>query len=139
MKKNRQFIRHPTDIPIELWCVVKSCGEYKKNLKNISLGGVAFKSTRNWQPGTIIGFCIPQIDPNFKTTGRVVWCHKKTTRFEIGVEILEPNDVFQIRMVEQVCQIEHYRKMLEQQGRKLSSEDAATEWINRYGAQFPLI
>lgn len=55
MKKNRQFIRHPIDIPIELWCVVESCGECKKRLSNVSLGGLAFKSDKNCQPGTIIG------------------------------------------------------------------------------------
>jgi len=139
MKKKRRFIRHPTDIPIELWCVITSCDKYKTNLKNLSLGGLAFKSTVNWQPGTIIGFRIPQVDPNFETTGRVVWCHQKTTHFEIGVEILEFNDVFKTRMIEQICQIEHYRNRLEQQGRKLSSEEAATEWISRYGARFPPI
>lgn len=138
MKKNRQFIRHPTEIPIELWCMAKSCHECKKRLSNISLGGLAFESGTNWQPGTIIGIRIPLVDPSFKTTARVVWCHKKTTRFEIGVELTEPNDAFRTRMVEQICQIEHYRKTLELQGRMLNIEDAATEWISHYAAEFPL-
>jgi protein-tyrosine phosphatase len=140
LKKNRQFIRHPTEIPIELWCMAKSCRECKR-LSNVSLGGLAFESGINcWQPGTIIGIRIPQIDPSFKTTGRVVWCHKKTIGFgfEIGVELTEPNDAFRTRMVEQICQIEHYRTTLELQGRKLNIEDAAIEWISYYAAEFPL-
>jgi hypothetical protein len=41
-------------------------------------------------------------------------------------------------MVEQICFIEHYKnEMLETQGRKLTSEQAAAEWIENYGADFP--
>ena len=40
-------------------------------------------------------------------------------------------------MVEQVCQIEHYRQaVLRQEGRALDGEAAAPEWIARYAADF---
>ena len=41
-------------------------------------------------------------------------------------------------MVEQVCPIEQYRhEMLKNEGRTLSSEEAALEWIQKYAPQFP--
>ncbi len=43
-------------------------------------------------------------------------------------------------MVEQVCYIEDYRRfVLMHEGRELSQEDAASEWIAKYAAQFPAI
>lgn len=43
-----------------------------------------------------------------------------------------------MRMIEQICHIEHYRKEVErQEGRRLSSQDAADEWISRYAGDFP--
>ncbi|MDY6992513.1 MAG: hypothetical protein SVR94_07890 [Pseudomonadota bacterium] len=50
---------------------------------------------------------------------------------------MQTNDAFRSRMLEQVCQIEKYRQSLEQQGRTISIEEAAMEWISRYAAEFP--
>jgi hypothetical protein len=42
-------------------------------------------------------------------------------------------------MVEQVCHIEEYKQaMLRIEQRKLTSQQAAREWIDKYAAQFPL-
>ncbi|MBA1333327.1 pilus assembly protein PilZ, partial [Candidatus Endoriftia persephone str. Guaymas] len=39
---------------------------------------------------------------------------------------------------EQVCQIEQYKQqILEQDGRKLSGEEAAMEWIENFADRFP--
>jgi hypothetical protein len=41
-------------------------------------------------------------------------------------------------MVEQVCYIENYKKMVYQtEGRQLTTEEAAMEWIGKYASQFP--
>jgi len=41
-------------------------------------------------------------------------------------------------MVEQVCSIESYQKKIyETEGRRLTTEQAAMEWIAKYAAQFP--
>lgn len=50
---------------------------------------------------------------------------------------MDTNNAFKARMVEQVCQIKKYHQTLEQQGRVLSIEEAAMEWISRYAADFP--
>jgi hypothetical protein len=41
-------------------------------------------------------------------------------------------------MVEQICHIEHYkREVAEREGRELSGQQAAKEWIAKYAASFP--
>jgi len=135
-EEKRRFIRHPTQIPIEVSCMNKSICKCKR-LSNISLGGLAFKSNQNWQLGTLIGIRIPLIDPLFETKGQVVWCQQSPAYFDVGVEVMDKDEVFKVRMVEQVCQIEQYRKSLKKQdGRNLSIEEAATEWISHYAADF---
>jgi len=42
-----------------------------------------------------------------------------------------------MRMIEQACHIEHYRKVWSEKGRQLSAEEAAKEWIEQYAAAFP--
>jgi len=134
--ESRQFIRHPTDIPIEveLRTVVATHREY---LHDISAGGLCFASRVSLAPGTPIRIRIPLVRPLFECEGRVVWCEGRETHYDIGVAFVQASE-FRLRMVEQVCHIEHYkREMLEQQGRRLTSEEAALEWISKYAADFP--
>lgn len=50
---------------------------------------------------------------------------------------MNTNDTFTARMLEQIWQIINYQNRLEQEGRVLSIEEAAFEWIDRYAALFP--
>ena len=50
---------------------------------------------------------------------------------------MNTNDAFTARMLEQIWQIMNYQNRLEQEGRVLSIEEAALEWIDRYAAHFP--
>ena len=46
--------------------------------------------------------------------------------------------MFKLRMVEQICQIEHYRlTVLSDEGRVISSEQAAHEWVIEHASDFP--
>jgi hypothetical protein len=133
----RKFIRHPSDIPIEVQLeeVVSDPVEY---LRDISLGGLSFHSRIPLQPNERIRIRIPLVRPRFETPGRVVWCRPSGNHYDVGVEFIDPNDLSKVRMVEQICHIEHYKKKrLEEEGRILTSEEAALEWIEKYAAQFP--
>lgn len=50
---------------------------------------------------------------------------------------MNTNDTFTARMLEQIWQIINYQNRLEQEGRVLSIDEAAFEWIDRYAAHFP--
>jgi len=133
----RNFIRHPSTIPIDfnLEELVTEGGEH---LKNVSFGGLSFNSKHELATGAIISLKIPLLQPVFEAAGRVSWCHPENDQFEIGIEFLDKDDMFRARMVEQVCHIEQYRQdVLKREGRKLSGEEAAMEWIQKYAPEFP--
>jgi hypothetical protein len=135
---HRQFFRHPTDIPIEISIPEKQFVK-RKQLHNISLGGIAFKASCYWESETVVKIRIPCVKPPFEAAGKVVWCQQQGEFFYVGVEFLQQEDNFRARMVEQICSIEQYRHQQTAQGRKLSSEEAAMEWINRYAADYPAL
>ena len=135
----RKYVRHPTDIPIvyeyDLSAPATSDAEH---LKNISFGGLAFEAGVGVEKGAIVSVTIPLVDPEFHIRCRVAWCKRADGRFDVGVEFIEPDKLFKARMVEQVCQIEHYkREILRSEGRVLTGEQAALEWIKTYAADFP--
>ena len=136
--KSRKFIRHPTDIPVRwsLGAIVPPGGEH---LRNISEGGLAFESHHEIPVGSTIEIHIPVAHPEVSLNGEVVWCHPvEDDRFEVGVRFTDAGQHFKMRMVEQVCHIEQYKKdMLENEYRTLTSEEAAMEWIKRYAEDFP--
>ena len=137
--KERKYARHPTDIPIEvdydLSGVVADKVDY---LNNVSFGGLSFQSLKDLEIGAVINISIPLVKPVCHIRGRVVWCKPANEHFDVGVEFIEPERIFKARMVEQVCHIEHYkREMLEKEGRHLTGEEAALEWIKKFAADFP--
>jgi hypothetical protein len=137
--KEREYVRHPTDIPIEvdydLSGIVADKVDY---LSNVSFGGLSFQSLKNLETGAVINISIPLVKPVFHIRGRVVWCKRANEHFDVGVEFIEPERIFKARMVEQVCHIEHYKKeVLEEEGRHLTGEEAALEWIKKFAADFP--
>lgn len=133
----RVFIRHPSDIPIEIMTSSAIAAEIP-HLRNVSLGGLCCKSTRFLQRGLPIMIRIPLITPPFEAQGKVVWCYRKSEAFELGIQFVETRDLFKVRMIEQICYIENYKqRVLAQEGRVLSSADAAFEWIGKYASAFP--
>lgn len=133
----REYIRHPADIPIEFQQDSPALSQ-NETLANIGQGGLAFHSHTALAAGTVILIRITLRQPAYQARARVAWCHPSDAGFDVGVELLDPDDVFRSRMIEQLCHIEHYRQMvLRTQGRQLSGQEAALEWISKFAAQFP--
>lgn len=137
---NRAFIRHPIEIPIEV--SAQSEPEHSESLRNLSFGGLSFGADQPYEPGTLLGICIQAPEHPVQLAARVAWCHHNpgtacNHRYEIGVAFEDSLDAFRIRMVEQVCQIERYRlAVLGCEGRSLTTEEAAREWIERHAENF---
>lgn len=133
----RQFIRHPVSIPIEVRAGEHAGGELH-HAGNLGLGGLEFNSDSEIELGSLVEVRIPIIEPAFATCGRVAWCHRMGNTFQLGVQFLDVDEAYRTRMVEQVCHIEEYRRSVQRiEGRELSAEEAAFEWIHRFAAQFP--
>lgn len=132
----REFIRHPAGIPVEI--VPRDATDVHIDLLvNLSYGGIAFHSLTEFVLGQNVEINITCVTPPFKVQALVKWCHQEGDGFDVGVKFTDPNDQFRARMVEQVCYIEQYKNEMQKQGRKLTGEQAAMEWIQRYANKFP--
>lgn len=131
----RRFIRHPTEFPILVVSMDSSDGD-EATLCDISQGGLACSLQRELKPGESVALGIPSLQQDYKISGLVVRCRRYSDGYRIGIQFKDETESFKSKMVEQVCQIEHFRRELCREGRDLDSETAAREWIERYGSQF---
>lgn len=133
----RSYIRHPSDIPIE-FCQDAVAAVETRNLRDVSRGGLSFISSTPLELGTVIRVRIGHVEPAFEALCSVSWCRRHEGHYLIGVKFLDAQDVYRARLVEQVCHIEHYKNLVfEREGRVLSGEQAAREWILKYAKDFP--
>lgn len=134
----RRYIRHPSDIPIEI-IQQRSNGLSTENLMNVSLGGLSFQSKTPYTLGNHLKIMISAVTPAYEAVAKVRWCDdQEDGSYEIGVELLNENDVFKTRMVEQVCHIAHYKRQVYlTEGRELTGSEAASEWIVKFAHDFP--
>lgn len=109
-----------------------------QTLTNVSLGGLSFQSHQALEIDKKVRVSVPVLDGDNSVVGTVVWCEPAKNGFEIGLEFESSQEIFRLRMIEQICHIEHYRKeVMLTEGRELSTNEAAKEWISRYAGDFP--
>lgn len=132
----RHFLRHPSDMPVEL-VQRKHAFLPRQRLNNISLGGVACNSSKGFRKGTAVELRIPLLGDQARYPGVVAWCRKRAEDYLVGIAFIDEDTLFRARMVEQVCQIEHYRHQRERElGEDLPVELVAREWIALHAAEF---
>ena len=136
----RSYIRHPADIPLVYSLYGQPAQVHRETLKDVSRGGLCFRLDENLVPGSRVRIRIDAVEPPFEVEGIVAWCHPRGERFEVGVRFEDSASSYSLRMVEQVCHIKQYRLDVERsQGRRLSSDQAAREWIASYARDFPAL
>ncbi len=136
----RQYIRHPSEMPIQYQLNndrAKNKRRFQK-LHDISSGGLSFHTDHKIEPGNILHIEIEVRPPPFSADGVVVWCQKENDGYQVGLQFESSDVEFSLRMIEQLCYIEQYRnEIMQKEGRYLSSEKAAAEWISQFAANFP--
>lgn len=141
----RKYIRHPADVPIQVSLELvgdDTDDSADETLTNLSLGGLSFISGKPLEILATVRVSIPVLEQEQEQesylTGKVVWCEKSGDGFEIGLQFEGKSDLYRLRMIEQICHIEHYRKQIKlAEGREISPEEAAREWISKYADEFP--
>lgn len=87
--------------------------------------------------GCLVDIDIPSVSPAYHGSGEVVWCESRGGLFEVGLKFTDSEEAFKSRMIQQICQIEHYKKaVFEHEGRVLDGNQAAREWIEKYASTF---
>jgi hypothetical protein len=130
------YIRHPNDIPAQ----ISLCSQNILSSNTASHSGkigISLSTEHFYAIGTALEISIK--DPAFKASGHATWCiPERDGSFRTGLVFDDPATAYAVRMIEQICHIEQYRKKIkDDEGRALSSEDAAHEWIVRFAKDFP--
>ncbi|WP_152909266.1 PilZ domain-containing protein [Mariprofundus ferrooxydans] len=133
----RSFIRHPVEIPIQIY-PQSSPLLSDVQVRDVGKGGISFRTNVALMPGAMLILAIPHVHPPFKETCTVCWSQEEADGFEVGVSFKDQQGLFKARLVEQVCQIENYRKQEVSRGRQITPEEAAREWIAKYAVEFGL-
>lgn len=138
-EERRQYISHPSNIPITYSTLTGAQRTHEKHLlHNISLGGLCFETHEYLERGISVMIRIALVQTIFEENAIVVWSRKVNDHYEVGVQFQDKDSRFRARIVEQVCHIEQYkRNVFVEEGRNLSGEEAAREWITKYAARFP--
>jgi hypothetical protein len=133
----REFLRHTVHVPLEVERVAGAPPLAEESV-NVGVGGLAFLSRACPAVGDVLLLRIPTVAPPFQAQARVAWCRPEGGKYLVGVQFLDSRAAFRSRMVQQVCSIENYRREVEQrEGRKLDTQQAAAEWIEKYAGRFP--
>ncbi len=134
----RQHAREATSLPVEVTLDNRQTDQIDKDqITNVSLGGLCFVANQDVAIGTRVKVKFPILNQICGLAGKVVWCHKSNLKFEVGLEFEDPNQVQRLKTVEQIHHIEQFRKeVLSTEGRKITSEQAAFEWTNKYAGEF---
>jgi Tfp pilus assembly protein PilZ len=133
----REYIRHPSSIPLEVK-IDDLSDPQSEYLNNVSMGGLSFHSKNKLDDGALIILRIPLLKESIQIKGKVVWCRKQGRGYEVGVTFRDREEAFRTRMIEQICHIEQYRsEVREREHRELTSEQAAIEWIKKFADSFP--
>ena len=130
----RNYIRHPSSIPIRLESQGGLCDDEAMDL---SAGGVSLTLKEALCIGELVQITIDVCNPPFTAQGIVRWCHEENGLFSVGVSFQNEMAAYAVRMIEQICHIENYRQdQFAKTGELMNSEQAAQEWIMSKAAAF---
>ena len=128
------YIEHLESVPLRCRPVPS---KRSRRLEDPGVGGLRFKSMKPIRPGTTLNVTVRVYGKQYTFRGLVSWMCELDQGYEIGLSFSSKRETFEVRMVEQACRIESYRRdVLEHEGRNISLDRAAKEWIRKYSAQF---
>lgn len=131
------MIRHPIQIPIEVKPVGARTGK-RSRMHKASLPALAFDFPHKLHVGTTVMVSIPSVQQGARLRGKVIWLIQTLRGYVVGLAFFNESEAFRMRMLEQLCHIEAYRsQILASEGRSLTREQAAIEWISCHAADFP--
>jgi len=133
----RKFIHHPGELPISCRRAECTRASAKPFVEN-SFVGLSFNGREAVEPGTILDVTVNLCDEDQTFQGKVVWIRHLDHYYNLGLCFADEEDAFRVRMIEQVCHIEVYRRRLcKNEGHNIDIALAAQEWIEKFSAQFP--
>jgi len=137
---SRRHVRQLTGIPIQI--TLDRAPQYLKQIQddsinNVSLGGLSFIADKRFDIDQLIQVCFPILNDKTVLSCRVIWCEKYNLDYRLGLEFDDENERQRLKIIDQISDIENYRRRKEAiEGRSISSEQAAREWVQQYAGKF---
>ncbi len=131
----RGYLRHPVEMPL---AVEAKRWDASATVQDLGHGGIRFLAAGEVTPGTWLTLTFTSLEGQPQVRARTVWCRPVAGGFEVGAAFPAESDRMRARMMEQVLAIEAYRqRVAREEGRELSPEEAAREWVERHADRFP--
>lgn len=106
-----------------------------RTIQNVSVGGIACFSEEPVPTGERVTVEMAIGGQQMLLNGTVVWCRASGGHFELGLRFEEEKAEARERICRELVEIERYRhEVLMLEGRQLSSDAAALEWMSGPGA-----
>lgn len=132
------FIQHPMRFPIE-YKRLRFWERAKLQISNQSNIGLTFTVEKYEKPGSVLEVTIPTRKEMHQFPARVVAVKENEQGFELGVWLLNEEDVPKLRIIEQICHIELYlNEKKYRDGPFVSQEKITEEWIGKFASHFPV-
>lgn len=136
----RKHVRHVTGIPIQVkldYATTDFEDGNEDTITNVSLGGLSFIADDRLEIAETIQVRFPVLYLDTTLSGKVIWCQKTRKGYEVGLEFDDKDEMERLKMIDQITDIEQYRRRKETiEGRQISSEQAAREWVTKYAGSF---
>lgn len=134
MTSNRNpvhYMQHPANISLELTPLpAQECATPALPL------GLICNTSEPFHTGGRISIAAPKQAPDLCIEGEIAWCRASGKGYQVGVAFHCPDDLYKIRMLEQLCHIEDYRRSHPSRNHS-GQQSAALEWIEKFAAHFP--
>lgn len=127
-------IQHPASISIKF----ELCNEENIPDRSDCYFQLDFDCTEQVNEGSGIRIYIYVRNKVYMFVGQVCGVKQGESGYKVSVKFPDYREEYKVRLIEQICHIEHYRtSALEQEGRKLTGQEAAEEWISKFARTFP--
>ncbi len=107
--------------------------------QDVSHEGLLFLAVEKFPAGTAIELQVPTRGKFFYLDGRVthVALDTQSGLFRTGIQFLNSQNIFKMKMAEQLMQIADYKKELsESENRSVTEQEAAERWIEKHSEHF---
>ena len=132
MTEPQTYIQHPKSVALEILSAPAKC-----QTDELMPLGLICNQPQDHSIGSLVVLKHPALPEDQPIEATVVWCRRQKSGYQIALGFLTEEELYRVRMLEQLCHIQLYQKEMKQEGRKLSAEGAAVEWITKYAAHFP--
>ncbi|WP_210396007.1 hypothetical protein [Motiliproteus sediminis] len=134
MKQHTQLIDHP---PQAVICLTP-CLQDPVSAAEQTYGGLRCRWCIPHRPGSLVEVTISAFQQQTSALALVVECELDDDGYRFELHFLDQQQAFAVRMMEQLCHINSYSRLVSRtEGRQLGGNAAALEWIDRFAEQFP--